>query len=579
MKGGAVEIEELMLGHALRSVAWLSEEVLLLACSPDAEMATAETRTDGGRQPSPPSITVAAKAFVAPLGTIFAATPSAGALDRPGRLAFVDTDRAEALIAEADAVNAALTDLRALLRLGAAGWEVDTRTALLSFLAALGTEHGLSLSLSDGLVGAREALRERQPVTIEDRRAERGVVVERLHRIDDETFYIRGRAWDAAGDITRLSATSPEGLRVELLDRVSRDLCGDGGFAGLFNATAPTRRRDGWVVEAESGPDRAVECSAGLAPDALDGILADASPEIAGAGSLLEDHLLPAVSRLNELRRAGVTVAEVEAYGAISPAPTISVIVPLQRRIDLLEHQLAQFASDPELGDCELLYMLDDPEQREPLHELAGELFRLYGQPFRVATLSAVGGYPIACNLGASLAGAARLTFVDGDVLPDRPGWLGQMATALDSDAELAAVGPKLLYDDEAIHQAGLEYVHRDEEWRVERRLAGMHRRAPAAERGGHVPALGISCLMVDAAAFTEAGGFCAEYGESEYEGSDLCRRLAEGGRGRAYVPEAELYRLEGLGAAPEARGERYARWLHARNWGRVISAMGGTGA
>jgi GT2 family glycosyltransferase len=574
--GGAVDVEELMLGHALQRVAWLSEEVLLLTCSPDAALVPPGASAGRGRQPSPPSTTIPARAFIAPLGTIFATAPPAGSLDRGGRIAFVDESSAEALIVEAEAVTAALTDLRTLLRLGAAGWDAATRTALLSFLAALGATHGLSLSLSEGLASACEALRERQPVTIQDRRAERGVVVERLHRIDEATFYIRGRAWDAAGEITRLSATSPEGERVELLDAVARDVPSEGDFAGLFPTVAPTRRRDGWVVEAASGSDRAVECPAHLAPDALSGVLSDASPDLAGAEALLEDHVLPAVARLNELRRSSVAVDDVEAYGPVPASPEVSLVVPLQRRVDLLEHQLVQFAADPELKDCELLYVLDDPEQRDPLHELAAELFRLYGQPFRVATLCASGGFPLACDLGASLSQAERLTFMAGDVLPDRPGWLGAMAAALDVDAGVAAVGPKLLYDDESIHHAGLEYVRIDAGgWQVAPRFRGLHRRVAAAERGGPVAALGISCLMIAADQFTGVGGFCAEYGEGAYEGSDLCRRLADNGRGCAYTPEAELYILEGLGAAPQARGERYARWLHARHWSHAMASTG----
>jgi GT2 family glycosyltransferase len=570
----AVDVEELMLGQALQRVAWLSEEVLLLACSPDAELVPSGAPAGRGRQPSPPSTTIPARAFIAPLGTIFATAPPAGSLERGGSIGFVDEDSAEALIVEAEAVTAALTDLRTLLRLGAAGWDAATRTALLGFLAGLGAAHGLSLSLSDGLAWACEALRERQPVTIGDRRAERGVVVERLHRIDESTFYIRGRAWDLAGEITRLSVTSPEGERVELLDGVARDAPGAGDFAGLFSTLAPTRRRDGWVVEAASGPDRAVECATHLAPDALSGILSDASRDLAGAETLFEDHVQPAVARLNELRRASVTIADVEAYGPVPASPEVSLVVPLQRRVDLLEHQLVQFAADPELKDCELLYVLDDPEQRHPLHELAAELFRLYGQPFRVATLCASGGFPLACDLGASLSQAERLTFMGGDVLPDRPGWLGAMAAALDGDAGVGAVGPKLLYDDESIHHAGLEYVRLDAgEWRVAPRLRGMHRRVAAAERGGPVAALGTSCLMIAADQFSSVGGFCAEYGEGAYEGSDLCRRLADGGRGCAYTPAAELYVLEGLGAAPEAMGERYAGWLHARLWSHAMAS------
>jgi GT2 family glycosyltransferase len=561
---------------SLRRAAWLSDEVLLLACAPAA--GAYSRHGNGGRlkKRTPRPVRVQARAFAAPRGRIFAAP--GGSLERSSRLDFVDVESGEKLAAEAEEVAATLTDLRTFLREGPAGWDAAIRTALLSFLATLGTEHGLSRSLGDGLRQAREALRERRPVTIEDRRVGRGVAVERLHRIDARAFYVRGRAWDAAAPIATLAATSPEGERVELLESVFRHPRLDDRFIGLFEMTARSDWGEDWVMEAASGPSRAVEVSASLAPDALNTILADAGLDFDGADALREQQIRPAITRLDELLRARVEIVELAGYGRLPPSPALSLVVPLQRRVDLIEHQLAQFAADPELERCELLYVLDDPEQSDLLEEIAGELFRLYGSPFRVAVLTETAGRAIACNLGASLASADRLVFLDGDVLPDRPGWLGAMAAALDADPGAGAVAPKLLYADEAIDQAGLGYARAKEggEWGVEPRLRGMHRAVPAAAEAGRVPAVGAACLMIDAALFAELGGFQTEYRAAEYEGSDLSHRLAEIGCHPRYVPEAELYRLEGLGAAPEVLGERYARWLHHRLWGRVITGVWG---
>ncbi len=564
-------------GGAFCRAAWLSEEVLLLACG-SAPDAFPPRRYGGGlKKRARRSTRVEASAFVAPLGGIFAAAP-ARSLDRSARLDFVDAEKGERLTVEAEEVSAALTDLRTFLREGPANWDASTRTALLSFLARLGSVHGLTRSLGDGLNQVRQALRERRPVTIEDRRVGRGVTVERLHRIDERGFYVRGRAWDAAAALADLAAMSPEGERVELLEGVFRHPDLGDRFIGLFEIAAPTNGAGEWVVEAASGPGRAVEAAASLAPDALSTILTDASIEFGAADVLREQQIRPAIARLDELLRARVEIAELASYGRLPPSPAISLVVPLQRRVDLIEHQLAQFAADPALEQCELLYVLDDPEQSDLLEEVAGELFRLYGMPFRVAALTETAGRAIACNLGASLAGAERLVFLDADVLPDRPGWLGALAAALDADAGAGAVGPKLLYADEAIDQAGLAYAKVEEggEWGVRHRLRGMHRGVAAAAEAGRVPALGAACLMIDSAVFAEVGGFQTGYRLGDFEGSDLSHRLADIGRHPRYVPEAELYRLEGLGAAPEAVGERYARWLHDRLWGRVIEAVWG---
>lgn len=555
--------------------AWLSDEVLLLFCPAEAEPAGSG---DSPRQASPGPLVVDAKVFTAPLGRIFAAVP-ADSIEGSRRLEFLDREKAERIAVDAVEIRQALTDLRTFLREGPAGWDAETRTALLEFLPALGAEHGLSRSLSDGLRQVCEALRERHPVVVEDRRVGRGIAIERLHRIDERRFYVRGRAWDEVAPIAELAVTSPEGERVELLQRLFRHPGSEGAFSGLFELGAPSRGADGWVVEIGSGPGRSVETSTALAPDPIETILADAALDLEGAETLRERHLRPAIARLVELRRASTGIVEVAAYGRAPRSAAVSVVVPLQRRVDLIEHQFAQFAADPELQVCELLYVLDDPEQGEGLEELAGELFALYGLPFRLAALTEAAGLPIACDLGASLTRGERLLLLGADVLPDRPGWLGVMAAALDGDPAVAAATPKLLYADEAIDQAGLEYsdsAGRDGCQVVRPRLRGMHRSIPAAAGAGPVAAAGLACLMVDATAFHQVGGLRAEYGLGEYEGADLSRRLAQAGYALRYVPEAELYRLEGLGAAPEELGEPYARWLHSRLWGDAVAGTTG---
>jgi GT2 family glycosyltransferase len=512
-----------------RRGAWLCEGVLLVL-EPDG------TETDGAR------------AFATPTGGKLLAVPGLPAL--PAEL------------------EEGLTDLKTFLRGGPAGWDAPTRTRLLGFLASLGAELGLSPALSDGLRQAREALRERRPLSLPGRRRGLGLAVERLHLIDERSFYVRGRAWDETGPVAALSAISPEGERVELRGLVAPHPGAEGGFAGLFETANPTRGAEGWVFEVASGAGSAVEVPASLSPDPLRTIFADAGLEFAGAEALRERHIRPAVARLVELRRAAAGIVELGSHGSVPESPEISLVIPLQRRIDLIEHQIAQFAADPEVVECEVLYVLEEPDRSDAVQELGRELFALYGLPFRLATLTGSGGLSLACDLGASIARGTRLVFLGSDVLPDRPGWLSALAAALDTGSTVSAATPKLLYPDEAIDQAGLEHAEgRGGGESLRHRLRGMHRDLPAAAEGGAVAAASLACLMIEAADLAEAGGLRGAYGLAEYEGSDLSLRLAQEGREVRYVPEAELYRLEGLGADPEPLGEAYAGWLHSRVW------------
>src|SRR5204863_6806047 len=125
--------------------------------------------------------------------------------------------------------------------------------------------------------------------------------------------------------------------------------------------------------------------------------------------------------RLQERLRTSVEVEAVHVFGLRERIPGVSVIVPLGRRYHLLEHQLAQFAHDPDLRHIDLIYVLVEPEL--DFLEEAGELERLYGVPFRVVVLSLDPGEAVAADLGAALAESALLAFLQPDVLPSEPGW------------------------------------------------------------------------------------------------------------------------------------------------------------
>ena len=78
--------------------------------------------------------------------------------------------------------------------------------------------------------------------------------------------------------------------------------------------------------------------------------------------------------------------------------------MPLYRRIEFLEYQLAEFVHDPEFENVDLVYVLDSPGDAQYLRRYAAHLFRLYQVPFRLAVLNRNGGFAVVNNLGSSLA-------------------------------------------------------------------------------------------------------------------------------------------------------------------------------
>jgi O-antigen biosynthesis protein len=236
---------------------------------------------------------------------------------------------------------------------------------------------------------------------------------------------------------------------------------------------------------------------------------------------------------------------------------------------------------DPEIHRADLVYVLDSPEEAARLRRFARHLHDLYGVPFRLAALSANGGYSTANNLGASLARGRKLLLLNSDVLPARPGWLSQMTAFYDANASIGALAPKLLYEDDSIQHAGMCFeanLECDGEsgWWNEHFYKGLHRRFEPANVSRAVPAVTGACMLIDTELFDSLGGLRGIYVRGDYEDSDLCLRLREQGRESWYLADVELYHLEAQSfPSPERTlATVYNTWLQTYLWNDTIERM-----
>ncbi len=153
-----------------------------------------------------------------------------------------------------------------------------------------------------------------------------------------------------------------------------------------------------------------------------------------------------------------------------------------------------------------------------------------------------------------------------------------------DSQADIGALGPKLLFEDDSIQHAGV-YFEREADsglWGNLHYFKGLHRDFPAANVTRPVPALTGACLMIDRALYEDVGGLRHEYIlQGGYEDSDLCLRLIDRGRRNWYLADAELYHLEGQAHAPVSRQTTVAHntWLQTELWGPLIEQISSAGA
>lgn len=488
-------------------------------------------------------------------------------------------------------------ELKELVREELAGLPADARASTLQALvecSVLGQSR--SLELSRALHGIREVLRERLPQCAIDAHRPEGMSIEQILAVDDRSFWISG--WmhdeDAASSV---SVVSPESARVAISDTAFRyerpdvvnfyatasgNRTHEHGFTAFFELGAPSLLGGGWIAEmtCSDGPLE-VEC-----PPVLDdaqavrtAILSELATREPLGGALAALHARPALTRLQHRVVAQSTTQSVHAYGAPPRNPDVSIVVPLYRRLDFLEHQLLQFSRDPDFAEVELIYVLDSPEQTEELAVKARELHALYGLPFKVVNLSCGAGYAGANSHGIAVAQAQRLLLLNSDVIPDRPGWLAKMSAFYDATDRIGALGPKLLYEDDSLQHAGL-YFHRaagSSLWENAHCFKGMHSSFPAANLARKVPAVTGACLMIDRDAYERVGGLPLHYVQGDYEDSELCLRLAEEGLDSWYLPSVELYHLEGQSYTADVRrvASEYNMWLHTALWGeRIEQAM-----
>lgn len=495
-------------------------------------------------------------------------------------------------------VRSHCVDLRTFLRERLAPLDADERAdalALLDEAAAAEPAPSDQVSLSASRALIRDALRDPLPASVVERDEPQGLHFDSVLALDDNAFYVRGWARDGQAPLRRLTVVSPEGSRVELLPGIFREPRPDvdsfyeepartgaegTGFLGYCETRSPSLLSSGWTLEIENelgvgrefpGPQVSRDLLTARAA-----ILSDLHKERDWTSPLM-DHVVPAISRIQQRLEERAEIKEVWEFGEPPASPETTIVVPLYGRIDFLEHQLAQFVHDPELRESDLVYVLDSPELAGALEAGAGQLFELYGVPFRVVVLAQNGGYSVANNRGASLARGRRLLLLNSDVLPAEPGWLGRMSGFYEAQGSIGALGPKLLFEDDTLQHAGIRFQRPPSggAWENEHYFKGLHRDLPAANVTRRVPAVSGACLMIDRQLFEEFGGLRGMYVQGDYEDTDLCLRLRERGHETWYLPEVELYHLEGQSYALETRTamSRYNVWLHTRLWDSEIEA------
>ena len=581
-------------GNQLLLVGWHGEESDLAA----VEQADRASRLDARLMNFPRTRPVSLTDGRVSAGTGFLAAVTS---DLPADPLVVRLGRV-CLLVQPDQLRSALVDVRALAWEGLAGTSPEHRKLAAAFLAGVAPPPGKGAyrrQVAQELHAVHEVLREPLPAVSIDATQARGLFVDQLYAVGDRSFYVRGWLRNSDAEVTGLVMVAPEGARTEIASSMVRyarpdvdafyaeggapPAAGPTGFLAAFELTAPSTLGHGWKVEMHDADGHVVQAPVPAVVDdelaVRTAVLNDLAYDLAPDARFLREHAYPALSRLVAHRTGPEEVLAVHQYGRPPEHPDVTVLVPLYKRIDFVEHQLAAFVHDPAMRQTDLVYVLDSPELSAQAVRQAEGLSRMYDVPFRLVLLRRNLGFADANNVGASSARGRLLLLLNSDVLPDRPGWLARLVDAHDRLPDVGAVGAKLLYEDDSLQHAGM-YFDRPEGaqlWTNGHYFKGLHRTFPPACVERAVPAVTGACLLLATGLWNEVGGLCGGFVQGDYEDSDLCLRLLQKGLLNYYVPSAELYHLEGQSYPDELRRAvgRYNTWLQTHLWdGPVAAAM-----
>ncbi len=180
-------------------------------------------------------------------------------------------------------------------------------------------------------------------------------------------------------------------------------------------------------------------------------------------------------------------------------------------------------------------------------------------------------------NYGVKYAGGEYYILLNNDTEVISPDWITRMVSYCQDD-EIGAVGAKLLYSDNTIQHCGIVVGMNGFAGYIQNELSiedvGYFGRLRVQQE---VSAVTAACMMVDAKAFKEIGGFDEEFAVALND-VDLCLRIRELGKKIVLDPNVTMYHYESKSRGYEASDEKKARFkreikLFRDKWAKVIEA------
>lgn len=180
--------------------------------------------------------------------------------------------------------------------------------------------------------------------------------------------------------------------------------------------------------------------------------------------------------------------------------------------------------------------------------------FAVFGHldgPCRVVRLELNRYFGEGNNVGVERAKGRYIVLMNNDVTVT-PGWLEPLVDTLEGHDDCGAVGPKFLYPNGLLQEAG---GFLDEEANSVQVGKFQDPDAPEFNRGRPVDYVSAACCLLRKEDFERVLGFDMRYEPAYYEDADLCMKLSQLGLTTRYVPESRIVHHESVTTSDTSHG------------------------
>lgn len=201
--------------------------------------------------------------------------------------------------------------------------------------------------------------------------------------------------------------------------------------------------------------------------------------------------------------------------------PKVSIIILVHNNIELTRKCLNSIYNITSYNNYEII-IIDNASELDTKNML--KEFKGCYQNIIILTNEINVSFSKGCNQGASISRGGFLLFLNNDTEIIEESWLSNLVNELIQRPMCAAVGPRLLYEDNNIQSAGIKVKI---DFKTKSFLEASEIKLLKGSR--YVDALSAACILIKKNIFFEIGGFDERffYGQEDV---DMCLRLRSKG-------------------------------------------------